>query len=274
MSGTDIFDGIIMYRKNYREADVLTKVLTRQAGKRMFFLKNGKRPSYQMASETLPFTAARYEGRINPTGLSFLNTAKHVTYFRLLSEDLEVNAYATYILSLIDAAFEDRVVISFWFDQVLAAFTKLNTHFDPQVISQIIALRLLPSFGVTPQLQGCVICGENTSQMDFSAKHNGLLCQHHFGDDNHRLQLNQKTVYYLRLFSTLDVANVNSINIGEPIKAELQRVIDLIYDDFVGIHVRAKSFLEQLDTWQQALINSRKGTVVMAPKIDKPNNSQ
>lgn len=258
MSGNDIFDGIIMYRKNYREADVLAKVLTRQAGKRMFFLKNGKRPSYQLASETLPFTVARYEGRLNPTGLSFLNTAKHATNFRLLSEDLEVNAYATYILSLIDAAFEDRVEISFWFDQVLAAFAKLNAHFDPQVISQIIALRLLPSFGVTPQLQGCVVCGDVTSQMDFSDKANGLLCQRHFGDDPHRLHLNQKTVYYLRLFSTLDITNVNSIKISEVVKTELQRVIDLIYDDFVGIHVRAKGFLEQLDTWQQALINSRK----------------
>lgn len=257
MSNTDIFDGIIMYRKNYREADVLAKILTRQAGKRMFFLKNGKRLSYQLASETLPFTFARFEGRLNPTGLSFLNTAKQASHFRLLNEDLEVNAYATYILSLVDAAFEDRVEISGWFDQILAAFAKLNAHFDPQVIGQIVALKLLPAFGVMPQLQGCVICGELTTQMDYSERQSGLLCERHFSVDEHRLQLSQRTVYYLRLFSHIDIAQVNSINVAQATKDELQKVIDLIYDNSVGIHVRAKSFIEQLDTWQQALIASR-----------------
>lgn len=259
MSKSDIFDGIVMYRRNYREADVLAKVLTRQAGKRMFFLKNGKRPSYALASETLPFTVAQYEGRLNPTGLSFLNTAKSATHFRLLSEDLVVNAYATYILSLIDAAFEDQVVISGWFDQILAAFAKLNAQYDPQIIGQIVALKLLPDFGVTPQLQGCVFCGELTAAMDFSEKHHGLLCQRHFNEDPHRLMLNQKAVYYLRLFSQIDIGKINSIKVSQPTKDELQRVIDLLYDNSVGIHLRAKGFIEQLDTWQHALIMSRRG---------------
>ncbi|MCM0599369.1 DNA repair protein RecO [Periweissella fabalis] len=267
MSGNDTFTGIVMYRKNYREADVLTKVLTREAGKRMFFLKNGKRPSYALASETLPYTYATYEGRLNPTGLSFLNTAKQATHFRLLNEDIEVNAYATYILSLIDAAFEDRVIITGWFDQILAAFAKLNDHFDPQVISQIIALKLLPDFGVPLQLQGCVMCGELTDEMDFSDKYHGLLCSKHFNTDRHRLNMTPKALYYLRLFSNIDITQVNSINVHQETKVELQRVIDLIYDNTVGIHVRARSFIEQMDTWQQALIASRK------PKVG-PNNEQ
>lgn len=257
MSNVDIFDGIVMYQRSYRENDVLVKILTKQAGKRMFFLKNAKRPNYQLTSETIPFTLATYEGKLNLTGLSFLNTAKKVTHFRHLNDDVQINAYATYMLGLIDAAFEDRINIETWFDEISLALNKLNNGFDPQVISQIVALKLLPDFGITLQLDNCVFCNKRTKIMDYSDKMGGLLCQNHFELDDHRLKLAPKTVYYLVLFSHLKLASVQSIKLSMDIKSELQKVIDLIYDNSVGVKLRARSFIEQLDTWQTALIKSR-----------------
>lgn len=41
------FNGIIMYRRDYRERDLLVKILTDRVGKTMFLVKNAKKKRLQ-----------------------------------------------------------------------------------------------------------------------------------------------------------------------------------------------------------------------------------
>lgn len=254
------FDGIIMYRRDYRERDLLVKILTRQAGKRMFMLKNAKRPSYPLAGDVLPFTLGQYEGKLNPKGLSFLDTAIQTTHFQNVTEDIVINAYFTYIIGLLDAAYEDGQPMERWFDMTVSALAKLDAGMDPQVIANMFAIQLLGAFGVQPELRTCVLCGRNDMQLDYSEKFNGLICARHWNDDEHRLELSAKAVFYIQQFSVVDLAKVNSINVGAETKADIQKFIDLLYENSVGIHIRAKRFLDQMAKWQNVLVNREKGT--------------
>ncbi|MCM2436779.1 DNA repair protein RecO [Periweissella beninensis] len=246
------FNGIIMYRQNYREQDLLVKVLTEHAGKRMFFLKRARQTNFPLASALLPFTTATYEGKLNLTGLSFINTARNVTNYPQLLADIKLNAYTTYIMSLLDAAYEDRISIPKWYNQLKVVLGKLNAGIDPQVIAQIIAIQMLEPFGVKPSLSACVSCQQTQITMDFSPRHNGMLCQNHWALDEHRLHLSPRAVYYLQHFQTLDLTRINSITMKQGTKDELQRFIDERYTNAVGIQLKAKSFIDQMDSWQQA----------------------
>ena len=73
---TEIFDAIVMYQRDHKEKDLMVKMLTRQAGKRMFYVRYGKSKRYQFAAEMQPLSMATFEGVINTSGLSFINDVK------------------------------------------------------------------------------------------------------------------------------------------------------------------------------------------------------
>ncbi len=50
------FNGILLFRRDYRERDMLIKFLTAEYGKKMFFIRGARRRGFKMAAELLPFT--------------------------------------------------------------------------------------------------------------------------------------------------------------------------------------------------------------------------
>lgn len=248
------FQGIVLYRKDYRERDLLVKILTDRFGKKMFLVKGGKRPKNRLASAILPFTYGHYVGDIR-TGLSFINTAKETHHFWQISQDIELNAYASYILGLVDKAFEDETAVDYWFEKVFQALKLIDAGFDPQAITQIIEIQLLRIFGVQPNLESCVICQKTQQPFDYSEAYGGLLCAQHWHLDPNRFHASQRAIYFLRLFSAVDLMKINSIQIKPDTKAELKKIIDQIYQDTVGVYVKSKKFLDEMAHWPKGLLD-------------------
>jgi DNA repair protein RecO (recombination protein O) len=243
------FCGIVFFRKNYRERDMLVKILTDNFGFKMFFIRGARKRGFRLGSALLPFTTANYSGAINPAGLSFINAARDVTHYRHLLEDIELNAYAAYILELAAAAFGDSRPLGSWFVQLRQALVLIEQQVDPQIITNIIEVRLLGFFGVQPDLQDCVICHQKTGDFDFSESYGGLLCPRHYHLDPHRLQLDQRTIYFLRFFSQVDLRRLHSIKVKDQTKVKLRQALDQIYDNEVGLNLKARHFLEEMKIW-------------------------
>lgn len=251
------FHGIVMYTKDYRERDQLIKIFTAEYGKKMFFVKGAKRRGFRLHSALLPFTHGRYVGSLNDDGLSFINAAKQTAQYTSVNDDIEKNAYGTYILSLIDAAFRDGQLIENWYLKTDRALTLINQGLDPQIITNIIEIQLLSAFGVAPQLQHCAICGRTDLPFDYSEKYGGLICANHFDQDAHRLHLDQRTIFYLRQFSLIDLDKITTIAVSDRTKRGLRMVIDLIYENSVGLHLRAKHFIDQMASWEDQLMHDQ-----------------
>ncbi len=223
---TTDFRGIIMFRRDYRERDLLVKILTDKIGPAMFFVKGAKKRGFRLAADILPFTHGEYIGSLTDNGLSFINTASDTSQYRSIASDISKNAYATYILALVDSAFQDGQGIGGWFNQVAAALDLINSGLDEQVIANVIETQLLVRFGVAPTWDRCVICGRDDLPLDFSEQYGGMLCRNHWHLDERRLHLDQRTVYYLQRFSTLILQKLNSIKINSTTKRRLQFVLD------------------------------------------------
>ena len=220
----EVFDAIVMYQQDRKEKDLMVKMLTKQGGKRMFYIKNGKSKRYQFAADVQPLTVATFEGTLNPTGLSFINAVKESHQSRELMMDVTKNAYMTYILGLI-----------------------------PQGIANFFEIKLLPAFGLEPTWGECVVCGRRDLPLDFSEKLNGTLCQLHWDQDEQRMNANPRSVRVLSQLNKIDLKQLGSLSLKEETKHDMARVMDKIYDDQVGVHLRAKSFIQQLDGWSQRL---------------------
>lgn len=240
------FDGILLYRKDYKERDLLIKFATKQAGKRMFFVRGARKRGFKMTADLLPFSYGQYVGVVRDQGLSYINAAKQTAHFTAIGQDIVKNAYATYVMSLIDMAFSDQEGLGGWYDQLFAGLQLMDDGLDAAVIANIFEVQLLPIFGVAPNLQNCVVCGRVTPMMDYSESLGGLLCQDHFTSDDRRLRLDQRTIYYLRLFSRINLKQLNQINVRPETKLNLKSTIDTIYADTVGVYPKSKRFIDQL----------------------------
>ena len=250
---TTDFRGIIMFRRDYRERDLLVKILTDKIGPAMFFVKGAKKRGFRLAADILPFTHGEYIGSLTDNGLSFINTASDTSQYRSIASDISKNAYATYILALVDSAFQDGQGIGAWFNQVAAALDLINSGLDEQVIANVIETQLLVRFGVAPTWDRCVICGRDDLPLDFSEQYGGMLCRNHWHLDERRLHLDQRTVYYLQRFSTLNLQKLNSIKINSTTKRRLQFVLDSLYDNEVGLNLKSKKFIRQMGQWEEKL---------------------
>ena len=241
------FHGILLYRKNFKENDMLVKFLTAEAGKKMFFIRGARKRGFKMMADILPFTYGTYSGKINAENLSYIYSGLDTDHYENISEDIFLNAYATYIMSLVDVAFPDSTPIPHWFNQLFAALRLIDNGVDPEVITNICEIQLLGDFGVQPELRGCAICGRTDLNFDYSEAYGGLICQNHFHLDANRLHLDQKTIYYLRRFSIIDLNKLGNVNVNDNTKQNLRMLLDKIYSDSVGIHLKSKSFLDQMN---------------------------
>ena len=67
------------------------------------------------------------------------------------------------------------------------------------------------------------------------------------------MHLDQRTIYLLRKFSTLDLSKLNSIKVKQVTKFNLRRALDEIYASQVGVYVKAKKFLDEMSSWDKIM---------------------
>ncbi|WEG73944.1 DNA repair protein RecO [Vagococcus intermedius] len=254
--------GLVLYTRNHREKDKLVKLFTEKYGKLMFFVRNGNRRNNSLSAAILPFTEANYLAEIKVEGLSFLNDAKDITSHTAIQQDIFISAYGTYILNLVDAAIEDQV-----YDPALFGFTRqaldyLNEGIDPEIITNIFEIQLLNRFGLEFNWTSCAICGETHGKFDFSSLYSGILCEKHFERDHRRQHADARAIHFIRLFSSISLDQIQSINLKQETKNNIRKTIDELYEEFTGLNLKSKKFIDEMKSWETLIkpLEPRQGT--------------
>ncbi|MCK8617019.1 DNA repair protein RecO [Fructobacillus sp. M158] len=256
-----LIEGLILQTTAYREHDLLVKLFTKEAGIITAMARGAKKQKSQLTVVNQPYTWVVVDGVYpkNQQGLGFINSVQESRIYKNVLVDLTTAAYAALIAKDLTVAFEENEPQLVWYAKMLAAFDQLNQQKDPQVIANIVELQLLPVFGVSPNWQKDPLSGAETGDFDYSEKYNGIIERAHFDMDDHRLHLDQKTVYYLRLFSTIDIQKLGAITLSPVTKRGIQRVIDYLYDRQVGFQPKEKRFIQKMAAFEgQLQIKPRK----------------
>lgn len=241
------FDGIVIKNTRYKEADALVVILTKQYGVKTFLVRGVGKSKSKLAGSVIPYSNGQYIGSINDSGLSYITAANSVEASDSIFTDMEKSAYVAYILDLAAHAFADSNTISDdWFNFFNDSIKLIEKDLDPQIIANIVQIQLLEVFGVFPELKKCVIGAETDGEFDYSESYGGILCKKHYSFDENRLHAGQRVIYYLRLFSEIKLANINTINIKLNTKNQLKHIIDMIYDESVGLNLKTKQFIDKL----------------------------
>lgn len=255
MAHLEEIEGIVLYQRKHRERDFLVKIFTERFGKIMFFVRGAKRPQGEIYQAIQPFTKAIFIADIRENGLSFLRGAKEIKQKRALQLDIFSNAYATYIGALSDAAVEDHIPYPSLYRLFDTGLQLIDEGYNPEVISNILEVKYLVVFGVSPNFSACSICGKTKGIFDYSDKYHGILCSEHFFKDPRRLHVDPKAVHLIRLYSVIQLKKIGDISIKKNTQIEIKRLIDHIYDQLVGLNLKSKKFIDNLYKWEDMLKN-------------------
>lgn len=251
MSQNIEFQGMILFSKDYKEKDRLVKIFTEQSGKRMFFVRNIKKRNNPLMQGVMNFCYGVYIGKLHKDGLSFLNGVKVAKRFLNIQKDIFLIGYATYILNLVDIAIEDSKC-----DSNLYAFTKkslqlIDYGYDAEVVINIFELQILSRFGIKLAFDSCAVCGREEGGFDFSSRVSGVVCDKHYKSDLNLYKASPRAIHFARIFSNLSLDNIGEVQLSVQTKRDIRKLVDALYEEYVGICLKSKKFIDQMYKWKK-----------------------
>ena len=120
---------------------------------------------------------------------------------------------------------------------------------DYEILTNIFEVQVLDRFGVKLNFHECVFCHRVGLPFDFSYKYSGLLCPNHYVEDERRSHLDPNVPYLLDRFQGLSFKELRSISVKDDMKRKLRQFIDELYDNYIGIHLKSKKFIDNLNSW-------------------------
>ena len=121
-----------------------------------------------------------------------------------------------------------------------------------------IEIQILTRFGISLNFNECVFCHRVGQAFDFSFKYGACLCPEHYHEDEKRCHLNPNIPYLLNQFQAIDFETLETISLKTEIKQELRQFMDQLYEEYVGIHLKSKKFIDSLADWGQLLKEEKK----------------
>lgn len=245
-------EGIVIRTTDYGETNKIVTIYTRELGKVGVMARGAKKPNSRLSSITQLFTHGYF--LINRgSGLGSMQQGETATSLRSIGEDIFLTAYASYIVELTDKCTDEKKPNPYHFELLYQTLNYLNEGYDPGILMNIYEMKMLNVLGLNPILNQCSVCGSIDGHFSFSIREGGFICHRCLDKDPYHFKLSPSAVKLLRLFYHFDLSRLGNISVKEETKAELKRVITSYYDEYSGLHLKTKKFLDSMDKFRNLL---------------------
>ncbi|OIJ16138.1 DNA repair protein RecO [Anaerobacillus arseniciselenatis] len=239
-------EGIVIRTTDYGESNKILTLYTRELGKIGVMARGAKRPKSRLSSISQLFTHGQYVFQ-KTSGLGVLNQGEIISSFRDLRADIFLTAYSAYIVELLDKLTEQNEKNPYLFEFLYQTFHFIDEGYDYEILTRIFEIKMLRVAGVGLHVDGCTHCGANEGEFSFSVKEGGFLCHCCLHVDNKTLKISAATAKLLRLFYYFELNRLGSISVKQETKIQLKQIVEEYYDEYSGLHLKSKRFLNQLD---------------------------
>ena len=245
-------EGIVIRTTDYGETNKIITIFTREWGKIGVMARGAKKPNSRLSSVTQLFTHGYFLVQ-RGSGLGSLQQGEIATSLRSIGEDIFLTAYASYIVELTDKCTDEKKPNPFHFELLLQTLNYMNEGYEPDILMNIYEMKMLNVMGLYPVLNQCSVCGSTDGHFSFSIREGGFICHRCLEKDRYHFKLSPATVKLLRLFYYFDLSRLGNISVKAETKAELKNVIDAYYEEYSGLHLKTKKFLNSMDQFRNLL---------------------
>lgn len=243
-------EGIVIRSMDYGEGNKIITLCTESNGKIGVLVRGAKKIKSRHAAMTQLFTYGEYVFFRQNGGLGTLNAGELIDAHAALREDLFLAAYASYACELLDKTLQDEEVGSFWFTQLKACLEGLSAGKDPQIVIHLFEMKILQAAGYGPSFEACISCGRTDDHLVVSPRLGGKLCRSCRHHDPAALQISPGTFKLLSLFEKMDLRRLGNIEVKDATKQELKTVMRHFMDMQLGLRLKSRQFLDQLDKYE------------------------
>ncbi len=238
-------EGIVIRTNHYGETNKIVTLFTREWGKIGVMARGAKKPNSRLAAITQLFTYGQFLVQTS-SGLGGLQQGEMLSSMRTIKEDIFLTAYASYVIDLTDKSTDEKKANPFLFEMLYQTLNYINEGYDPEIIVHIFEVKMLNTLGLYPVLNQCAVCGSTDGHFSFSIREGGFICHRCLEKDPYHYKISQSTVKLLRLFYFLDMSRLGNISVKQETKDELKKIINAYYDEYSGLHLKTKKFLNQI----------------------------
>ncbi|WP_280768495.1 DNA repair protein RecO [Salipaludibacillus daqingensis] len=242
----DKIEGIIIRTTNYSETNKILTIYSRENGKIALMARGAKKPKSRFASSSQLFIYGSFVYQ-KSKGIGTLNQADILDSFRNIRSDLMLTAYAAYMVELLDKLTEDQESNPYLFELLFQLLHHLDEGEDGEILLRILETKMLTFTGSTPTLHQCSHCGSPELPFMFSLKFGGALCRKCLMEDSYHLKVLPTVMKLLRLFQQLNPTRIGHITVKDETKKQLKEVLEMYYQEYVGVNLKSKRFLDQME---------------------------
>ena len=234
-------EGFSVNSTPYNDSSKILNILTPEHGIIGVMSKGCKNVKSKLKIVSENFTYAYFYMYYKEGKISTLISADVINYFPNIKSDITKVSFMTYLSELTKNVYkhsEDKNV----YDLFISSLLKIEEGLNPLVICNILELKYLDYLGVSLNLDECVVCG-NKKIVTLSSSKGGYVCA--MCRDNEPI-MDEKVLKTLRLYYYVDISKISKLDISGDVIHEIDRFLNIYYDNYTGLYLKSKKFLETL----------------------------
>jgi DNA repair protein RecO (recombination protein O) len=242
--------GIIIGETPYGDSSKILKVFTRDYGIISIMSKGCKKPKSALHEASNKLVYADFNISYKEDGISTLISVDIVNLFKNIVMDymdIDKKMYSFYIVDLIiqiinqmkiDNDHDDNI-----YDMLIASLTKIDEGLAPNIIYDIVRLKMLDYLGVKPSLEGCNNCGSK-NVITFDSHNYGYICNDCYTNEK---IYSKDSIKNLRMLYMVDIDRIKSLEISNLTIEEIEEFLDDYYIENTGIYLKSNKNKEILN---------------------------
>lgn len=246
--------GIIIKKINFKEADKIVTILTRNLGK-ITAIAHGVRKSISKLAGHLELFMLSDLVLEEGKNLDTVTSAQNLQSFKNIRKDLRKASEAYYIGELVNKFLPEKYKDTRMFNLLVGTFTTLDDNrIDSEtkilLIRLAFELKLLDLLGFAPQLIHCLHCGQKLKpeRNYFSLIMGGILCFNCRVYDRQAQNILPETIKILRILLDQDFGFILRIKIDSNLLNETAQVVDNYVRFILEKNLKSADFVKHVQS--------------------------
>lgn len=229
--------GIVLSETPYSETSKILNLLTEDFGLIGVISKGCRNVKNKLRGVSNKMNYCEYTINYKEKGLSTLIEGSTINSFKNIYTDMKKAIYAFYLMDIVSQVLKESNNKSI-FNLLIPALTKINDGLSPELISNIVEIKLLDYLGVTLNLNSCVLCGEENNLLTVDLVNGGVICKNCYQDG---YIMNNRALHLMQLLQKVDLRKIETLEItDDEIFKEIDKFIQEYYSSYTGIYLKKK----------------------------------
>lgn len=233
-------EGIVVKEKKYGESSKILTIITKEKNIISVMSKGCLKIKNKLRSVSDIFTYAFFTINYKEDKISTLIDAEIINNLNSIKLNIRGISYLNFICELAVQVLKQSRNTNIY-EILIASILKINEGYDPTIITNILELKYLRFLGVSPKLNGCVVCGDE-NVVSLSSYKGGFICKKHL--DNEYI-VSSKTIKIIRLLELVDISKISKLDLSDEVKKEINSFIDDYYERYTGLYLKSKQFINK-----------------------------